>query len=110
MSSETYKQARERLLRALQAEGWQVKPALKVPQAISQGNAIQLFFKTQAVYLHAHSLHVDIRGLDIQSFLERVYKAALPVTIKCYCECGEDYKLASGETITCNCGATVSRR
>jgi len=33
----------------------------------------------------------------------------LPTTFKCYCgNCGESYKLAMGERLTCDCGGTVS--
>jgi hypothetical protein len=34
---------------------------------------------------------------------------AIPTTFKCYCgNCGESYKLAKGEKLTCDCGGNVS--
>ncbi len=35
---------------------------------------------------------------------------SIPQTLKIYCVCGEDYKLASGESLKCDCGETVTRR
>jgi hypothetical protein len=52
-------------------------------------------------------------GLDHSYEYEEAVKAhalILPTTMKCYCnKCGEDYKLAAGESIMC-CGTLVSRK
>lgn len=70
MKQETYKAARERLLRELAALGWETKPSLKVPQAIPPGREYTLFFKTQAVYKNAHSMWLDIRNFSTEQFVQ----------------------------------------
>jgi len=75
MKQETYKQARERLLASLAAEGFTTRPALKVPWAEPRDGSYRLWFKPQAVYLNAHSLWVDIRGMELPVFLALVGRA-----------------------------------
>jgi hypothetical protein len=70
---ETYPQARKRLFTYLESQGWTVNRALKVPQAVRNG--AQLFFHSQAVYLHQHSLLIDIRGMTGVSFDREVVQA-----------------------------------
>lgn len=67
---ETYQAARTRLLRELIARGWVVMPDLKIPWA-NKGD-LRLNFHPQAVYLWKHSLFLDIRGMTVESFLQRV--------------------------------------
>ncbi len=57
----TYAAARLAILDHLAGLGWEVKRGLKVPQAIEPNGGVHLYFKSQAVYLGSHSLHVDIR-------------------------------------------------
>jgi hypothetical protein len=71
MKTETYAAARTRILAYLAANGWTIKSALKVPQAKCKGKPT-LYFRAQAVYLDAHSLLVDIRGLTNEAFVSRV--------------------------------------
>ena len=64
MATETFKQARARLLEYLAANGWDVhttKPGgqLKVPYALLGDQ--RLSFRTQAIYLGEHSLVFDMR-------------------------------------------------
>jgi hypothetical protein len=66
MKAETYAQARARLLTHLAANGWRTKPALKVPQACRPDAT--LYFRQQAVYLDAHSMWIDIRGMSEAEF------------------------------------------
>jgi hypothetical protein len=68
----TFTAARTILLHHLAQHGWTTKPSLKVPQAISPDGRAHLFFKTQAVYLHEHSLHVDIRTVSPEQFLHHI--------------------------------------
>lgn len=77
MKQETYKAARERLLSELASMGFHTKPALKVPQAVAryQSESFTLYFHAQAVYLDAHSLFIDIRGMGVDMFLAQVEKA-----------------------------------
>lgn len=71
---ETYIEARLRLFRELSAAGVEVRPALKVPQAkFPSGETV--YFRPQAVYLEAHSLWIDIRGLSLESFMGAVLQA-----------------------------------
>lgn len=77
MKTETYKAARERLLKELEGKGFHVKPTLKIPQAVGkfQSGSYTLFFRTQAVYLDAHSLWIDIRGMGVDMLMAHVEKA-----------------------------------
>lgn len=75
---ETYKSARERLLRELASLGWAVKPTLKVPQAVSADGVIHLYFKPQAVYRDKHSMWVDIRGMNVAEFIRAAETAYVP--------------------------------
>lgn len=77
MKKETYKDARERLLRELSLIGWGTKPNLKVPQAISP-SGIHLYFKAQAVYRDNHSMWVDIRGMSVGDFIKAAETAYVP--------------------------------
>ncbi len=64
----TYPKARAALLAHLAAVGWTIKASLKIPQAIdANGNTLR--FHAQAVYLGAHSMHVDIRTLTPAEFM-----------------------------------------
>lgn len=74
MASETYAQARARLLKELAATGWKTKPSLKVPQAALDDNT--LYFKSQAVYLGAYSMWIDIRNMPLSTFAQHVEKWA----------------------------------
>lgn len=71
MAKETYKAARERLLRELAEKGWEVKPNLVRPQAISPDKSVQLFFRSQAVYQGELSMWVDIRGMKVEYLIAR---------------------------------------
>ncbi len=74
MKKETYPEARLRLFAGLSAAGHTVKPGLKVPQCLmSTGET--LYFRPQAVYLEAHSLWIDIRGMSLEQFLGAVLQA-----------------------------------
>ena len=51
LSTETYAQARERLLRCLLDAGWSISsPSLKCPHATAQGRRMRVWFKAEAVY------------------------------------------------------------
>lgn len=67
---ETFEAARRRLLAHLASHGWAVKSALKVPNARRDGET--LYFRPQAVYLNAHSLWIDIRGMSEADFVGTV--------------------------------------
>ncbi len=69
MAKETYKAARERLLKELEGKGWTVKPNLVRPQAISPDKSVQLFFRSQAVYKGELSMWVDIRNLSVEELI-----------------------------------------
>jgi hypothetical protein len=74
----TYAEARADILRALRAEGWDVRENLKVPHATHPSGDFRLWFKTQAIYFttgdrrrgqgslaNAYSLHMgDIRAIS----------------------------------------------
>ena len=74
----TYAEARADILRALRAEGWDVRENLKVPHATHPSGDFRLWFKTQAIYFttgdrrrgqgtlgDAYSLHMgDIRAIS----------------------------------------------
>ncbi len=83
MAKETFKAARERILRELREKGWTTKPDLRVPQAIRADGNVQLFFRPQAVYRNGlgstmHSLWIDIRGMSIEIFLIAANKIHAP--------------------------------
>ncbi len=67
----TFAQARAAILATLAGLGWQTKPALKVPQAITPSGSV-LRFRAQAVYLGDHSLGVDIRKVTPEAFASDV--------------------------------------
>lgn len=76
---ETFKAARMRLFEELRAAGYKSSfpRALKTPWVLAQhpdapepvDSPPKIYFKTQAVYLDSHSLHVDIRGLSMNDLL-----------------------------------------
>ena len=75
-TKETYARAHARLLVWLKAEGWTTSSHnLKIPWAISSEDN-RLWFHPQAIYLNAHSLFVDARGMSGESLL-RIVDAAL---------------------------------
>lgn len=67
----TFAQARAQILATLAGLGWQTKPALKVPQAVTPSGSV-LRFRAQAVYLNAHTLGVDIRTMSPDAFVADV--------------------------------------
>jgi len=76
-ASQTYVQAQQAIMAGLAKDGWTIKAALKVPQALSPDKSYKLFFKAQAIYLgqgdsdlgNARSLHLaDIRGGTYEKF------------------------------------------
>ena len=76
MKQETYKAARSRLLKELAERGWEVKPNLVRPQAISPDKSVQLFFRAQSVYLDNKkkgqlSMWVDIRNLPVEELIRK---------------------------------------
>ena len=71
MKQETYKAARARLLLQLKDMGWTTKPSLVVPQAIDPTKSMHLFFHPQAVYLFKHSMWIDIRGMTVETLIEK---------------------------------------
>ena len=71
---ETYPEARLRLFEGLSKAGVTVKPGLKIPQAkFPSGETV--YFRKQAVYLEAHSLWIDIRGMNLETFMAAVLQA-----------------------------------
>lgn len=72
--SETYAQARMRLLAAFAASGWKTKADLKVPYAMRDNTRVS--FHAQAVYLGAHSLFIDIRGMFFETLIGYINKRA----------------------------------
>ena len=77
MAKETYPEARLRLFREFSEAGLTVKPTLKIPQVkLTTGHT--LYFKAWAVYLEAHSLWIDIRGMSAND----VITAALNGTLR----------------------------
>ena len=74
---ETYKAARERILSELKARGYDVRTGLKIPWVkVPSKNygVVQVWFRTQAVYLEQHSMFVDIRGVSTDMFLEEIQR------------------------------------
>lgn len=69
--AETYKQARERLLRELKDLGWDTKPELKRPWAKAPDGQHKIEFHAQAVYLNGHSMWCDIRGMSVYELMRR---------------------------------------
>ena len=76
--SETFAEARTRLLDLLGKEGWKVTAHLKIPKA--QKGEWTLWFKPQAVYMGQHnnfgdarSMHIDdIRDMSTDAFMASV--------------------------------------
>lgn len=72
MARETYKLARKRLHAALASRGWRAsRPTLKVLWA-ERSKGERVWFKAQAVYLNAHSLWTDIRGMSVDDLIAHV--------------------------------------
>lgn len=72
MKRETYQSARIRLLAALAANGFTIRPGLKVPWAEPPDGSYRLWFRPQAVYLNEHSLWIDIRGMTLDELFEHI--------------------------------------
>jgi hypothetical protein len=73
-TTETYANAQLRLLLELAKTGLVTKPTLKIPQVkLSSGESI--YFHKQAVYLESHSLFIDIRGMNLETFLGHILQA-----------------------------------
>lgn len=72
---ETYQAARRRLLGEFAAMNFKTsKIDLKVPWVefpFIQGK-YKIYFRPQAVYLNAHSLMLDMRGMSAQTLLEHI--------------------------------------
>ena len=82
----TYAEARADILRALRAEGWDVRDGLKVPHATHPSGDFRLWFKTQAIYFttgdrrrgqgtlgDAYSIHMgDIRAMPTAGALAHI--------------------------------------
>ena len=51
--------------------GWETKTGLKVPQAVK--GDVKILFRPQAVYLHQHSMMIDIRDMPIAVFLHMIH-------------------------------------
>lgn len=75
----TFSQGRQRLLDGLRTAGWETRPNLDVPRAISPDGQVSLWFKPQSVYYaigqkvslnDAHSLLIDVRKETPESFLK----------------------------------------
>lgn len=70
----TFAGAHSMILNGLEAEGYTIKRALKVPQAVAPDGSHTLRFKAQAIYLEApalgidHSMHCDPRPLTYEQF------------------------------------------
>ncbi len=72
---ESQRDARDRILAELATHGWDVRPKLKVPWAKKprEYDKHTLFFKgVSAIYLNEHSMHIDIKGMPIEKFLQHV--------------------------------------
>jgi hypothetical protein len=74
----TYKGSQGYLFSEFKKLGWTVKDTLKVPQVIPPNREYTLFFKTQAVYCNNHSMHLDYRGMSIDTFLYHVNRWVSP--------------------------------
>jgi hypothetical protein len=78
MAKETFTAARARLHRELAAHGWILsKPTLKelwAEKPYIEGRQ-RLSFKAQAVYLGAHTLDLDIRGMSIDTLIEHAERS-----------------------------------
>jgi hypothetical protein len=72
--TETYVAAKSRLLQQLKALGWTTSPFLKVPWAEPPSRDFKIWFKAQAVYLNDHSLFIDIRGMDVNTFIQQAVR------------------------------------
>jgi hypothetical protein len=68
----TFIVARNRILDAYSVmKGFHVKRDLKVPQVITPTGDV-LYFRTQAVYLNAHSTWIDIREVSVDQFMANI--------------------------------------
>lgn len=90
----TYAIARADILRALRADGWDVRENLKVPHATHPSGEFRLWFKTQAIYFttgdrrrgcgslsDAHSLWIgDIRMMPVAEVLADIERARIQET------------------------------
>lgn len=65
----TFQQAHAKLLSDLQAKGWSVKTALKVPHATSPNGQVRFWFHPQSIYYTSGNQHVgnDSRSLHVNS-------------------------------------------
>lgn len=81
MPKQTFAAAKKETLDYLAKLGWEVRPQLDVPRAISPSRNIHLWFKPQSVYLargerptlgDAHSLFVDLRDVTPQQLAHLV--------------------------------------
>ncbi len=75
----TYKQAKQAIWNALEAEGWEMsRPTLKVPHATdpngNRHNPDRIWFKPQALYLNAHSLHIDVRAHTTEQVVAYIHR------------------------------------
>ena len=90
----TYAIARADILRAIRADGWDVRENLKVPHATHPSGEFRLWFKTQAIYFttgdrrrgcgslsDAHSLWIgDIRTMPVAEVLADIERARIQET------------------------------
>lgn len=72
--TETYVAAKARLLQQLKLLNWTTSPFLKVPWAEPPSKDFKIWFKAQAVYLNDHSLFIDIRGMDVNTFIQQAVR------------------------------------
>jgi hypothetical protein len=86
-TSRTYAKAKNEILDALDNDGWKMSNrSLKVPHATSPSKRLRLWFKTQSVYVsggvppytlgNASSMHIDVRKVDPQVFVNWVNRNA----------------------------------
>lgn len=75
--AETYQAARQRLLRELAEMRFVVRAELKEPWAMPPSRAFKLRFRPRAVYLNAHTLNVDMRGMSAVQLLNEVRKMGI---------------------------------
>jgi hypothetical protein len=77
--NETFRAARDRLLRELSSHGWAVSGPLKVPHATDPDRRVRFYFTAQAVHVSlgptftandARSLWVDTRGMSVEQLLD----------------------------------------
>ena len=79
----TFDEAKREIMDYLKSKHWTLSPPLKIPHATSPDKELRVWFKSQAVYLSqdsrgshslkgARSLHVDIRRMTPEQFLQQV--------------------------------------